>query len=158
MHTNKMWMDASMWILSPLKIKENSHLKNIFVFMFTKCDSEEKQLQHLNHISRSHVDYYIGLLMNHPLYLLHWVVLLISFISCPWFFFLFSMSCFSSCRFHQTVSNKEGQGSFAWTPLKALNGLRVSHARDIHLLCQFILKYFPGYYSLQKGICDLVAQ
>lgn len=33
-----------------------------------------------------------------------------------------------------------------------------SHARDIHLWCQLILKYFPGYHSLQKDICDLVAQ
>lgn len=123
-------IDVNGGIHGDLEASEDSLIKEIAcVVMFTKCNSEEKQLQHLNHISRSHVDYYIVLLMNHPLYLLCWVVLLISFISCPWFFFLFSMSCFtclSSCRFYQTVSNKEGQGSSAWTPLGALNALRES--------------------------------
>lgn len=74
-----------------LKPFENSLIKEIAcIVIFTKCNYEEKQLQHLNHISRSLVDYCIWLLKNHPLYLLHWVILLISFISCPWFFFLFS--------------------------------------------------------------------
>lgn len=124
------YQDVNGGIHGDLEASEDFLIKEIAcVVMFTKCNSEEKQLQHLNHISRSHVDYYIVLLMNHPLYLLCWVVLLISFISCPWFFFLFSMSCFtclSSCRFYQTVSNKEGQGSSAWTPLGALNALRES--------------------------------
>lgn len=39
---------------------EDSLIKEIAsIVIFTKYNSEEKQLQHLNHISRSHVDYCI---------------------------------------------------------------------------------------------------
>lgn len=157
------YQDVNGGIHVDLEPFEDSLSKEITcIVMLTMCNSEEKQLQHLKHSSRSHVDYCMWLLMNHPLYLLLWVVLLIIFISCPWLFFLFSVSCFtcfSSCRFYQTVSNKEGQGSSAWTLLGGPEWTqRVSHSRDIHLWCQLILKYFPGYYSLQKDVCDLVAQ
>lgn len=112
--------------------------------MFTMCNSEEKQLQHLNNISRSHVDYCMCLLMNHPLYFLHWVVLLISFISCPWFFFLFSVSCFacfSSCRF---ISFQKGRsGSSAWAPLETLKGLGEWVTLGILFVVSAHFKVFP---------------
>lgn len=59
------YQDVNGGIHGDLEASEDSLIKEIAcVVMFTKCNSEEKQLQHLNHISRSHVDYYIVLLMN----------------------------------------------------------------------------------------------
>lgn len=76
------YQDVNGGIHVDLEPFEDSLTKEITcIVKFTMCNSEEKQLQHLNHSSRSHVDYCMWLLMNHPLYLLHWVVLLISFIS-----------------------------------------------------------------------------
>lgn len=54
------YQDVNDGIHVNLESFEDSLIKeNACIVMFTKCNSEEKQLQHLNHISRSNADYCI---------------------------------------------------------------------------------------------------
>lgn len=75
MHTSKMWCwhPCGPWAL--WRFSDERHCSG----NVSKCNAAEKQMQHSNPTPRSHVDYCMWSLTNHPFYFKCWVVLLISF-------------------------------------------------------------------------------
>lgn len=97
-----MWVLASTWDLSPLKIL---WLKTLLweCTIWSSMTNSAKQIQPLKHFQVSNTDYYMWPLINHPFYFRCWADLLASFLfpsSCHCCFFSASLfTCFPLAGF-----------------------------------------------------------